>query len=162
MFKFALFVLLIISVNACADITRYPLPGSSTFPIAIAVEVPTGISQIFHSGMVPYPANPDATSGSQEFWGDTETQTNSVFARLETSLKGMGLDFGDVVKMTVFLVGVPEQQGRMDFEGFMRAYRNYFGTTKQPNLPARSVVQVADLVAQGMLVEVEVILARPK
>ena len=52
--------------------------------------------------------------------------------------------------------------GRMDFGGFMEAYTQYFGTEEQPNLPARSAVQVAGLARPGMLVEVEVILARPK
>jgi enamine deaminase RidA (YjgF/YER057c/UK114 family) len=48
----------------------------------------------------------------------------------------------------------------MDFAGFMKAYTQYFGTPEQPNLPARSAVQVAGLAAPGMLVEIEVILAR--
>ena len=72
-----------------------------------------------------------------------------------------GLGMGDVIQMTVFLVGVPENNGRMDFPGFMEAYTQYFGTKQQPNLPARSAVQVADLAAPGMLVEIEVVLARP-
>jgi enamine deaminase RidA (YjgF/YER057c/UK114 family) len=49
----------------------------------------------------------------------------------------------------------------MDFKGFMEAYTQYFGTPEQPNLPARSAVQVAGLASPGMLVEIEVILARP-
>jgi enamine deaminase RidA (YjgF/YER057c/UK114 family) len=49
----------------------------------------------------------------------------------------------------------------MDFDGFMTAYRRYFGTEAQPNLPARSTFQVAGLAAPGMLVEIEVVLARP-
>ncbi len=40
--------------------------------------------------------------------------------------------------MQAFLVGDPEFGGRMDFDGFMRGYRRFFGTTEQPNLPARS------------------------
>jgi enamine deaminase RidA (YjgF/YER057c/UK114 family) len=47
----------------------------------------------------------------------------------------------------------------MDFLGFMEAYTQYFGTAEQPNLPARSAVQVAGLVNPGMLVEIEVIVA---
>jgi enamine deaminase RidA (YjgF/YER057c/UK114 family) len=48
----------------------------------------------------------------------------------------------------------------MDFEGMMAAYSQFFGTKEQPNLPARSTVQVAGLVAPGMLVEIEVQLAK--
>ena len=61
--------------------------------------------------------------------------------------------------MTVYLVGDPAKGGRMDFDGFMAAYTQFFGTKEQPNLPARSTVQVAGLVAPGMLVEIEVQLA---
>jgi enamine deaminase RidA (YjgF/YER057c/UK114 family) len=44
----------------------------------------------------------------------------------------------------------------------MAAYTKFFGTAEQPNKPARSTVQVAGLVAQGALVEVEVIAVRSK
>ncbi|MBN1236891.1 MAG: c-type cytochrome, partial [Gammaproteobacteria bacterium] len=87
-------------------------------------------------------------------------QTLSVLRQLESSLASMGLRLGDVAKMTVFLVGDPVLGGRMDFDGFMAAYRQYFGTEEQPNLPARSAVQVTGLANEGMLVEIEVVLAR--
>ena len=144
---------------AIADVTRYPLPGGSDFPIAQAVEVSAGTTLIFHSGTVPGPANPEAERFSQEFWGDTEAQTMSVFGRLEESLKDKGLGFGDVVKMQVYLVA-PQAGSGMDFNGFMNAYRKFFGTAEQPNLPARSTFEVAGLVSPGMLVEIEVVLAR--
>ena len=63
--------------------------------------------------------------------------------------------------MLAFLVGDPAKDNKMDFKGFMEAYTQYFGTADQPNLPARSAVQVAGLAAPGALVEIEVILARP-
>lgn len=143
-----------------AEVTRHPLPGSD-FPIAQAVEVSPDTTIVYHSGMTPGPANPDAERYSTEFWGDTEAQTLSVFSRLEASLEAKGLSFSDVVKMQVYLVA-PEPGGAMDFQGMMRAYRKYFGTEEQPNLPARSAFQVAGLAAPGMLVEIEVVLARPE
>jgi len=154
----------LVLASACAvseEVTRHPLPNNSTFPIAQAVEVAPGTTLIWHSGTVPGPANPDAERGSREFWGDTEAQALSVFSRMEQSFERLGVGFGDVIKMTVFLVGDPELDGRMDFDGFMRAYTKYFGTEAQPNLPARSAVQIAGLAGEGMLVEVEVVLARP-
>ena len=156
-------VLVIFTSTALADeVTRYPLPDNSTFPIAQAVEIPAGTTLVYHSGTTPRPADPDAQRYSVQFWGDTETQTKSVFNRMEASLKKLNLGFGDVVKMTVFLVGPPENDGRLDFQGFMNAYTLHFGTEEQPNLPARSAVQVAGLAAPGMLVEIEVVLARPE
>jgi len=48
----------------------------------------------------------------------------------------------------------------MDFEGFMAGYTQYFGTAAhQPNLPARSTIQVAGL-ASGALVEIEIVFAK--
>ena len=152
---------LMFNVGAFAEVQRYPLPNNSTFPISQAVEVKAGTTIVYHSGTVPGPANPNATRFSEEFWGDTKTQAMSVLGRIDGSLKAKGLGMGDVVKMTVFLVGVPHNGGRMDFVGFMEAYTQYFGTIEQPNLPARSAVQVADLAAPGMLVEIEVVVARP-
>lgn len=152
--------LLLFAGTACAaEITRYPLPNNSTFPIAQAVEVSADTTIVYHSGTVPGPADADAPRGTREYWGDTEAQAHSVFKRMQASLENLDLDFGDVVKMTVFLVPDPAM-GRMDFAGFMRAYTQYFGTDAQPNLPARSAVAVAGLAGEGMLVEVEVILAR--
>ena len=139
------------------DIVRYPL--GTPFPIARAVEIPAGFKLIFHSGFTPAPANPQAKEGTPEYWGDTKTQALSTFKRMQDSLKDMGLGFGDVVKMNVFLVGDPAT-GKMDFKGFMEAYTQYFGTPDQPNLPARSAVQVAGLAAPGALVEIEVVLAQ--
>lgn len=159
----AILIGLFVLGSACAnaDVTRYPLPGGSTFPIAQAVEVSAGTTLVYHSGTLPGPANPDAEQGSREYWGDTEAQANSVFERMQASLENLGLGFGDVVKMTVFLVGDPELDGRMDFAGFMRAYSKHFGTEAQPNKPARSAIQIAALARPNVFVEVEVVLARP-
>ncbi len=143
-----------------AEIVHHKLLGGSTFPIARVVEVPPGKTIYFHSGTTPAPANPKATAGTPEYWGDTKTQAMSVFARIKESLDTMGLGFGDVVAMTVYLVGDPAKGNKMDFEGFMASYSQFFGTKEQPNLPARSTVQVAGLAAAGMLVEVEVQLAK--
>ena len=49
----------LLGVAACggAEVTRYPLPNNSTFPIAQAVEVSAGTTLVYHSGTVPGPAN---------------------------------------------------------------------------------------------------------
>jgi enamine deaminase RidA (YjgF/YER057c/UK114 family) len=143
-----------------ADIVRHSLGPNNTFPIARAVQVPAGKTLYFHSGTTPAPLDAKAAAGSPEYWGDTKTQALSVFGRLKESLDALGLGFKDTVAMTVYLVGDPAKGGKMDFEGFMAAYTQFFGTKEQPNLPARSTVQVASLVAPGMLVEIEIQLAK--
>ncbi|HTU65634.1 MAG TPA: RidA family protein [Steroidobacteraceae bacterium] len=153
--------LAIAAVNAnAADIVRHPLMPANNFPIARAVAVPAGKTIYFHSGTTPAPLDPKAAAGTPEYWGDTKTQALSVFGRLKESLDNLGLSFKDTVAMTVYLVGDPAKGGKMDFEGFMAAYTQFFGTKDQPNLPARSTVQVASLVAPGMLVEIEIQLAK--
>ena len=144
--------------SQAAEIVRHS--NGSNFPIARAVEVPAGKTVYFHSGMTPAPLDPKAKPGTPEYWGDTKAQTLSVFGRIKESLDKLGLNFGDVVAMTVYLVGDPAKDGKMDFEGMMAAYTQFFGTKAQPNLPARSTVQVVSLAGPGMLVEIEVQLAK--
>lgn len=154
--------LILIGFSAYADVTRHALPNNSTFPISRAVEVSADTTLIYHSGTVPGPANPDAERGSREYYGDTEAQALNVFGRMQDSFKELGVGFGDIIKMTVFIVGDPAMDGRMDFGGFMKAYTKYFGTEEQPNKPARSAFQIAGLAGgPNMLIEIEVVIARP-
>ncbi|HEX2888255.1 RidA family protein [Vineibacter terrae] len=141
------------------DITRHKIPNSD-FPIALAVEVPAGKTTVYVSGAVPPVADDKAARNTVAAYGDTKTQTVGVLKAIEGTLKRLGLSMRDVVKMQVFLVGDPAKGG-MDFAGFMDGYKQFFGTAEQPNLPARSVMQVAGLVNPGWLVEIEVTAVRP-
>ena len=158
----ALAVALTVPVFAQASdaVIRHKTPGS-TFPIAAAVEVPAGKTTVYVSGKVPSVVDASAPRDSVAAYGDTRTQTVSVLKIIEAQLKDLGLTMGDVVKMQVFLVGDPAKDGKMDFGGFMQGYSEFFGTEAQPNLPARSTMQVAGLVSPGFLVEIEVTAVRP-
>ncbi|MGY2051062.1 RidA family protein [Methylobacterium sp. JK268] len=142
------------------EVVRHRIPNSD-FPIAQAVEVPAGRTTVYVSGAVPPVLDEAAPKNTVAAYGDTRTQASSVLKAIDATLKRLNLGMGDVVKMTVFLVGDPAKEGRMDFAGFMTAYREHFGTPAQPNLPARSVVQVAGLANPGYLVEIEVTAVRP-
>ncbi|CAM5650473.1 hypothetical protein MAUB1S_11270 [Mycolicibacterium aubagnense] len=142
------------------DVVRHKIPNSD-FPISQAVEVPAGKTTVYVSGAVPSVADEKAEKGSLAAYGDTKTQTVSVLKSIEKTLAGLDLKMGDVVKMQVFLVGDPGKGGKMDFGGFMEGYTQFFGTKEQPNLPTRSVFQVAGLAAPGFLVEIEVTAVRP-
>ncbi len=145
---------------ALADgVVRTPLLGSN-FPIAAAVTVKAGSDIYFLSGSMGPSVDPAAPKGTPPKWGDTATQTLNALTSLKATLARLGLGMGDVVKMNVFLVGDPAQGGKMDFKGLMAGYTKFFGTKDQPNLPARSAVQVAGLAAPGALVEIEVIAAK--
>ncbi|NQD78344.1 RidA family protein, partial [Pseudomonas sp. CM27] len=113
-------------------------------------------------GSVPTVIHPDAPKGSLEAYGDTKAQTINVLQNIQQQLKDLGLGLADVVKMQVFLVGGPENGGKMDFDGFMAGYTQFFGpTAKQPVLPARSAFQIAGLADPAWRVEIEVTAVRP-
>ncbi len=145
-----------LAARAQDQVSRLPL-GDPKFPIAAAVTVPAGYATSYLSGNLPDVAHPDAPKGSVESYGNTETQTASVLNKLGATLATLGLDFGDVVSATVYLVGDPAKGGAMDFAGMNAAFSKVFGSEAQPNKPARSTVQVAALVLPGALVEIDLI-----
>jgi enamine deaminase RidA (YjgF/YER057c/UK114 family) len=146
--------------GAAQPVSRLPLPDNNPFPISAAVSVDAGNDLYFLSGAVPPVVDKDAPKGTTAAYGDMETQTTNALASIKGTLARLGLDIGDVIKMTAFLVADPATN-KLDFEGFMTGYKKYFGTPDQPNKPARSAVQIAALVAPGALVEIEVVAAKP-
>ncbi|WP_126944434.1 RidA family protein [Xanthomonas sp. BRIP62418] len=143
-----------------ADVVRHKIPNSD-FPIAAAVEIPAGKATVYVSGKVPAVVDASAAKDSIAAYGDTKAQTVSVLNQIKQQLATLGLGMGDVVKMQVFLVGDPAMGGKMDFNGFMEGYRQFFGTKEQPNLPARSAFQIAALGNPLYRVEIEVVAVRP-
>jgi enamine deaminase RidA (YjgF/YER057c/UK114 family) len=143
---------------AAADITRHK--SGPDVPILLGATVPAGAALTFLSGQVPPVIDKEAAPDSLLAYGDTKTQTIGVLNRIRVALETMGLKMGDIVKMTVFLVGDPALGGKMDFKGFSDGYAQFFGTASQPNVVARSTVQVGALVNPGWLVEIEVIAAK--
>ena len=136
--------------------------GAPTAAILQGAVVPAGYDIFYVSGMTPPPLNAGAPAGTPVQFGDTKTQTIGVMKRIEDVLKGQGYTMGDVVMMRVYLVGDPAKGGGMDFAGMMEGYKQFFGTAEQPNKPARVTMQVAALVAPGMLAEIEVQAAKTK
>jgi enamine deaminase RidA (YjgF/YER057c/UK114 family) len=129
---------------------------------AIASAVWAG-DTLYVSGQLATPVTPaDAAKGTPAVYGDTKTQSASALQKIEAILKEEGLGMKDVVMMHVFMAGDPANGGKLDFQGMMAAYTQYFGTKEQPNKPARSAMQVAALAAPGALVEIEVIAVKSK
>lgn len=130
--------------------------GSPTAIISSTATVPPGTTLYFISGTTPSPADP----AKPDELGDTRAQTLSILNKMKTQLETLGLGMGDIVKMTVFLVGVPENGGRMDSAAMNEVFRTFFGTEDQPNRPTRSTIQVAALGRPTMYVEIEAIAAK--
>ena len=81
--------------------------------------------------------------------GGIEEQARQMFANIKAVLNAAGLDFGNVIKTTVFLTDLGQ------FATLNSIYAEYF----PENPPARSCVEVSAL-PKGALVECEVIAKR--
>ncbi len=77
---------------------------------------------------------------------DVQAQTERVLENVKIILRDQKLDFGQVVKTTVFLTDLA------DFTAMNEVYARYF----KADFPARSTVQVAAL-PRGAKVEIEVV-----
>ena len=128
-------------------------------PIATAVWAG---DTLYVSGQLASPVTPaDPAKGTPADYGDTKTQTFSILTKIQAILKEQGLDMKDVVKCSVFLAADPKL-GKIDFAGLQASFTQFFGTKEQPNKPARSAFQVANLVAPGYLLEIELIAVNGK
>ncbi|MGE4543927.1 MAG: RidA family protein [Pedobacter sp.] len=94
---------------------------------------------LFFSGQIPL----DPVTG-KIVGQDAEEQSRQVLTNIQAVLAAAGLDFGKVVKTTVYLTDM------RDFEVINRVYGEYFGAAA----PARATVQVAALPKQ-VLIEIE-------
>ena len=78
--------------------------------------------------------------------GNIELETKKVLQNIEAILSAEGLNFGHVIKTTVYLTDLSE------FTRMNQVYENFFSNTK----PARACVQVAAL-PKGAKVEIDAI-----
>lgn len=115
------------------------------------IAIPPGAETLYLSGAGASPKE----DGS---WGTMEEQAVQIFETFQATLEGMGWSLADIVQVRVFAVANPD--GSLDFEGFNTGYRRFFGSDINPMKPVRSFVQVAALVREGWLVEVEIRAAR--
>lgn len=113
-------------------------PAGSTLPFSRLVKAGNMIYTSGHTGSRDAEGNP-LTS--------IEEQTRQTMLNLKVTLDANGVSFDDAVKATVFLKRME------DFGGMNKVYRSFYGD----NLPARSTL-VTDLVADSILVEVELVL----
>ena len=98
---------------------------------------------VFFSGQIPL----DPTTG-ELIVGDIGAQTERVMDNIASMLDAAGLDFGDVIKSTIYLT---------DIGGFAKVNEIY-GKRFKELPPARSTVEVKGL-PRGVGVEIEVVAA---
>ena len=146
-----------------AEIARFKAAGPTPALILQGVLVPAGAETFYLSGQLASPidpAKPVTAASSIEDFGDTKTQTVSILTKIKGLLAAHGYAMTDVIKMTVFVAGDPKLGGKMDFAGMNEGYKQFFGTAENPNVVARSTIQVAALAAPWALVEIEVTAAK--
>ena len=83
--------------------------------------------------------------------GGIEAETRQTLTNIREVLREAGMDFGDVVTVTAYVVDFK------DFDAYNKVYREFF--PKDP--PARATVGVAAL-NQGGRVELQMIAVKPK
>ncbi|KPA93806.1 MULTISPECIES: RidA family protein [Pseudomonas] len=154
-------ILFAASGSQAASIQRVPSTYPNS-PILQSVTLPGNAEVTYLSGLLPDPVDPKAAKEQIRAAGNTESQARAVLRKVETILASQGLGLGDVVQLRIYLVGDPALGGKLDFDGLQTAFREFFGTDKQPLKPARTTVQVAGLVLPGALIEVETVAAKAR
>jgi len=117
-----------------------PLAGKYTH----GVELLPGQRVLYVSGQVGTDAKGKVAAG-------IEKQCDNVFKNIGTVLKSAGMNYADIIKVTVFLTD-PR------YIGAFRAVRDQY--IHDP-FPASTLLIVSGLASPDMMVEVEVIAARP-
>ena len=131
-------------------------------PSAIILDgarVGPGMETFYLSGQLPSPidpAKPMTEVKSLEEMGDSKTQTISTLNKIKTLLESQGYAMSDLVKLSLFVTADP-RLGKMDFAGVNAGFKEFFGTSANPNTVARSTFQVAALVGPYFLIEIEAI-----
>jgi enamine deaminase RidA (YjgF/YER057c/UK114 family) len=154
MLKTLIAALALTAVGVSAQAAELKRQGTAQAIISRAVVVPPGATTVYVSGITPAAVNPDAPA-AQRTYGDTKTQTISILKQIEEILKAEGMGMKDMAMLRVLLVADPAKGGTMDFAGMNAGYSEFFGTATQPNKPARITSQVAKLVNDAFLVEIE-------
>lgn len=127
---------------------------TGAYPFSTAIEVPSNSSFVYISALGPDIINKNAKPTTQEAYGNTEAQTRNVLEKLQDMLGPMNLTLGDVIKLHIFLAA-DSLSGKVDYDGALSAYKQFFGTKGQPNLPTGALTEVAHLPNQPWLVLVE-------
>jgi enamine deaminase RidA (YjgF/YER057c/UK114 family) len=124
-----------------------PQTLSKTAGYTHVVEVRTGRT-IFISGQIALDQ-----SGNVVGAGDFAAQTEQVFRNIELALESVGASMVDVAKLTVFVVDMSQVQT-------FREIRDRHVNTANP--PASSLIRVAGLVRDDLLIEIEAVAVLPE
>ena len=148
-----------IKISKTAAIIGLSSVLSITAAVSAAEIVRTGEGRNFYNNIfIPagaetlYLSGSGASQQADGSWGDMEQQTINTFSKFQETLESQGWSLEDIVQVRAFAVSGPD--GELDFSGFNA------GTDENPMKPVRSFVQIAGLVVDGWLIEIEIRAAR--
>ena len=153
---------LLFASQASAQVEKYKNPGPTPAMILQGAKVKAGSDILWLSGQLASPIDPTKPMGpgtTMADFGDSKTQTISTLTKIKGILASHGYAMSDIFKMTLFIAADPKL-GKMDFAGVNEGFKQFFGTTDNPETVARSAFQVAALAGPNFLVEIEVIAAK--
>ncbi|MGH4032020.1 RidA family protein [Actinomycetota bacterium Odt1-20B] len=127
-------------------ITLVNPPGLPEVDAYRQVAVASGTRQVFLAGQVAWDAD-GVTVGA----GDLAAQVEQCYLNIATALEGVGASFGDVAKLTVYVVDWTPDKMPLFLEGAARAAAK-LGVTP---VPPGTLIGVAALAFPEHLVEIE-------
>lgn len=161
------FGLLVFAASMIASALHASPPAQITFsgaiksPIAAGVAIPAGKALFWTSGTVSTPINKVGTT-AYERSGDTYTQGVGCLKAISTVLAEQGLTLKDVVYLRVYLAPDSAKENKQDYEGWFKAYAEFFNNAQNPGKTARSTVGVQSLVNPDWLIEIEAFAVYPE
>jgi enamine deaminase RidA (YjgF/YER057c/UK114 family) len=122
-------------------------PGLKPLGMYTQATVVQGGSIAFISGQVSVDAQGKVVGA-----GNMQAQAVQVFENLKLALGGVGATFEDVVKFTIFIVGLTQEKRKAVME-----VRSRYISHKNP--PAATMIGVDKLVEPELLLEIEAVVA---
>lgn len=122
-------------------------PGMKPLGMYTQVTVATGGSLAFISGQVSVDGQGRVVGA-----GDIRAQAVQVFENLKAALDGIGASFEDVVKFTIYIVGLTQERRKAVME-----VRGRYISHQNP--PAATMIGVQNLVEPELLLEIEAVVA---
>jgi enamine deaminase RidA (YjgF/YER057c/UK114 family) len=122
-------------------------PGLKPLGMYTQATVVQGGSIAFISGQVSVDAQGKVVGA-----GNMQAQAAQVFENLKLALSGVGATFEDVVKFTIFIVGLTQEKRKAVME-----VRSRYISHKNP--PAATMIGVDKLVEPELLLEIEAVVA---